>query len=252
MEWRDQGILLSARTHGETSAIIEVFTLAQGRHAGVVRGGTSRKLAPVLQPGAQLDLVWRARLEDHIGTFTVEPVRSRAAASMGDRMALAGLNAVCALLMFCLPEREAHRRLYDKTERLLDLLGQSDIWPLAYLNWELALLEDMGFGLDLGTCAVMGAQANDLSYVSPRTGRAVSRAGAGEWADRLLPLPPCLLGAGPAPDAEVLEGLRVTGHFLHNRLAPEMGHKPLPAARQRFVDRFCAMTGLEGAHPARE
>ena len=238
MEWRDQGILLSNRTHGESSAIIEVFTPDRGRHAGVVRGGTSRKLAPVLQPGAQLDLTWRARLEDHIGTFTVEPLRSRAAASMGDRLSLAGLNTVTALLLFCLPEREAHTRLYEKTEQLLDLLGQSEIWPLAYLSWEMTLLDDMGFGLDLSTCAVMGHQANDLSFVSPRTGRAVSRAGAGEWADKLLPLPPCLLGEGPAPDAELIEALWVTGHFLHNHLAPEMGNTPLPGARQRFMDRL--------------
>ena len=248
MEWRDQGILLSTRTHGETSVIIEVFTPVHGRHAGVVRGGTSRKLAPVLQPGAQLDLSWRARLEEHIGTFTVEPVRSRAAASMGDRLSLAGLNAVTALLLFCLPEREAHPGLYRRTEALLDLLGQGDVWPLAYLNWEMALLDEMGFGLDLSGCAVMGAQANDLSYVSPRSGRAVSRAGAGEWADRLLPLPACLLGAGPAPDTEVAEGFRVTGHFLQNHLAPELGTKPLPAARQRFVDRFRAR--LNGAPSA--
>ena len=112
MEWRDQGILLSARRHGETSAIIEVFTPEQGRHAGVVRGGTSRKIAPSLQPGAQLDLAWRARLEDHIGAFTVEPLRSRAAVAMQDRLALAGLNAVTALLAFCLPEREPHPALY--------------------------------------------------------------------------------------------------------------------------------------------
>lgn len=240
MEWRDQGILLSARTHGESSAIIEVFTPARGRHAGVVRGGASRKLAPVLQPGAQLDLAWRARLEDHIGTFSAELIRSRAVASMSDRLSLAGLNAVTALLLFALPEREAHVRLYERTETLLDLLGQPEIWPLAYMKWELALLDEMGFGLDLSGCAVMGAAANDLSYVSPRTGRAVSRAGAGEWADRLLPLPPCLLGHGPAPDTEIAQGLRLTGHFLHNRLAPELGHKPLPEARQRFVDRFMA------------
>lgn len=238
MEWRDQGILLSSRTHGETSAIIEVFTPSRGRHAGVVRGGASRRLAPVLQPGAQLDLAWRARLEDHIGTFTAEPLRSRAAASMGDRLSLSGLNAVTALLLFALPEREAHARLYHHTETLLDLLGQPDLWPLAYLKWELALLEDMGFGLDLSACAVKGARANDLSYISPRTGRAVSRAGAGEWADRLLPLPPCLLGQGTAPDAEIAQGFVVTGHFLQTRLAPELGHKPLPEARQRFVDRF--------------
>lgn len=244
MEWRDQGILLSSRRHGESAAIIEVFTPGHGRHAGVVRGGASRRQAPVLQPGAQLDVTWRARLEDHIGTFTVEPLRSRAWA-MGDRMALSGLGAVLALLMFCLPERERHERLYRKTEALLDLLGQGDVWPLAYLQWEMALLDDLGFGLDLSGCAVMGARANDLSYISPRTGRAVSRKGAGEWADRLLPLPPCLLGEGPAPDAEIAEGLQVTGHFLNTRVAPELGNKPLPEARARFVQRFLAKAGAE-------
>ncbi len=242
MEWRDQGILLSSRTHGETSAIIEVFTPAHGRHAGVVRGGASRKMAPVLQPGAQLDLSWKARLEDHLGTFQAELVRSRAAASMADRLSLAGLNAVVSLLLFALPDREAHPALYDRTETLLDLLRQGDVWPLAYLQWELALLDELGFGLDLSSCAVLGADANDLSYVSPRTGRAVSRAGAGDWADRLLPLPPCLMGHGPAPDAEIVQGFDVTGHFLRHQLAPELGNKPLPEARQRFVDRFRSAT----------
>ena len=243
MEWRDQGILLSSRTHGETSAIIEVFTPERGRHAGVVRGGTSRKMAPVLQPGAQLDVTWRARLEDHIGTYHAELLRSRAAASMQDRLSLAGLNAVTSLLLFALPEREAHPALYARTEALLDLLEQSEVWPLAYLQWELALLDELGFGLDLSSCAVMGVAANDLSFVSPRTGRAVSRAGAGDWADRLLPLPACLLGHGPAPDAEIAQGFDVTGHFLRQHLAPELGNKPLPEARQRFVDRF--LRGLE-------
>ncbi|WP_120502072.1 DNA repair protein RecO [Roseovarius sp. EL26] len=238
MEWRDTGILLSSRTHGENAAIIEVFTPTRGRHAGVVRGGTSRKMAPVLQPGAQLDLMWRARLEDHIGTFQAELEQSRASQSMNDRLSLAGLNAVTALLLFCLPEREVHARLYERTQTLLNLLGQREVWPLAYLQWELALLEDMGFGLDLSSCAVEGARANDLSYISPRTGRAVSRKGAGDWADRLLPLPQCLMGHGPAPDAEIAQGFEVTGHFLQNHLAPEIGNKPLPDARQRFVDRF--------------
>ncbi len=239
MEWRDQGILLSSRRHGEVSVIIEVFTPERGRHAGVVRGGASRKMAPVLQPGAQLDVEWRARLEDHIGTFRVEPLKSRAW-TMGDRMALAGLNAVCALLLFVLPEREAHAEIYRKTLILLDLLDQPEIWTLAYLNWELALLDEMGFGLDLRRCAVLGEKANDLSYISPKTGRAVSRAGAGEWADRLLPLPPCLMGHGPAPDAEILQGFEVTGHFLKNHLAPQLGNRPLPEARARYVARFAA------------
>ncbi|ARE82817.1 DNA repair protein RecO [Roseovarius mucosus] len=239
MDWRDQGILLNSRRHGESSVIIEVFTPERGRHAGVVRGGASRKMAPVLQPGAQLDLEWRARLEDHIGTFRVEPLKSRAW-TMGDRMALAGLNAVCALLLFVLPEREAHAELYRKTLILLDILDQPEIWTLAYLNWEMALLEEMGFGLDLRRCAVLGEKANDLSYISPKTGRAVSRAGAGEWANRLLPLPPCLMGHGPAPDAEILQGFEVTGHFLNNHLAPQLGNRALPEARARYVARFAA------------
>ncbi|MEL6452437.1 MAG: DNA repair protein RecO [Pseudomonadota bacterium] len=237
MEWRGTGILLNVRRHGETSAIIEVFTADKGRHAGVVRGGTSRKIAPILQPGAQLDVAWRARLEDHIGSFSVEPVRSRAALVMNNRLALAGLNAVTGLLGFCLPEREAYPALYARTEQLLDLLGQDDLWPLAYLRWELALLEDMGFGLDLSACAVTGAQ-DDLAYVSPKTGRAVSVAGAGVWADRLLPLPPVLRGAGDAPDAEIAQGFETTGYFLTTHLAPDLGTRPLPEARARFVDRF--------------
>lgn len=237
MDWRGAAILLSVRRHGETSAIIDVFSEERGRHAGVVRGGTSRKIAPILQPGAQLDVAWRARLEDHIGAFNVEPVRSRAALVMGDRLALAGLNAVTGLLGFCLPEREAHRPLYRRTEQLLDLLGQNEVWPLAYLRWEVALLEEMGFGLDLGRCAVTGA-TEDLIYVSPRSGRAVSRAGAGDWAERLLPLPDVLRGVGNAPDIEVAQGLETTGYFLTHHLAPDLGNRPVPDARARFVDAF--------------
>ncbi|WP_238366823.1 DNA repair protein RecO [Mesobacterium pallidum] len=242
MEWRDQGILLAVRRHGETSAIIEVFTPSHGVHAGVVRGGTSRKIAPILQPGAQLDVAWRARLDEHIGAFTVEPVRSRAAVVMGDRLALAGLNAVAGLLTFCLAEREAHPALYRRTEALLDLLDAMDLWPLAYLRWELALLEEMGFGLDLSACAVTGARVG-LAYVSPRSGRAVTEAAAGIWADRLLPLPSVLLGQGDGDDAEVLTGLGTTGYFLEHRVAPELGHHPLPAARARFVELFARLRG---------
>lgn len=237
MEWRDQGILLRSRRHGETSVIIEVFTPERGRHAGIVRGGTSRKIAPILQPGAQLDLAWRARLEDHIGAFSVEPLRSRAAAAMASRQSLAGLNTVTALLCFCLPEREPHAPLYARTEALLDLLGDWDLWPLAYLQWELALLEDMGYGLDLSACAVTGV-TEGLTYVSPKSGRAVSAKGAGDWADKLLPLPDVLRGEGDASDADIAQGFAVTGYFLGTHLAADLGNKPLPDARARFVDAF--------------
>jgi DNA repair protein RecO (recombination protein O) len=235
MEWRDQGALISVRRHGENSVIVEVFCAEHGRHAGIVRGGTSRKIAPILQPGAQLDVVWKARLEEHLGSFMVEPVRSRAAAVMGDRKALAGLNAVCGLLKFCLPEREPHPLLYRQSVVLLDLLGNTEAWPLAYLRWELALLEEMGFGLDLSACAVTGA-VDDLCYVSPKSGRAVSAEGAGEWADRLLELPPVLLGVGEAPDDEILQGLEVTGFFIKTWLVPALGDREVPGARGRLVE----------------
>lgn len=237
MEWRDQGILLTTRRHGETSAIIEVFTPSHGRHAGVVRGGTSRKVAPILQPGAQLDVLWRARLEDHIGSFQVEPVRSRAAVAMDNRLALAGLNAVTGLLAFCLPEREAHPTLYAQTEQLLDLLDQPELWPLAYLRWEMRLLNEMGYALALETCAVTGTR-DDLAYVSPKSGRAVSREAAGDWADRLLPLPAILRGEGSAPDGEIAQAFITTGYFLTHHLAKDLGQKPLPEARARFVEAF--------------
>lgn len=237
MEWRDHGILLTRRRHGEGAAIIDVFTEHHGRHAGIVHGGASRKKAPVLQPGAQLDLLWRARLQEHLGSYQAEPLRSRAAAALSGRLALAGLNAVTGLLGFCLPERAAYPDLYKQSEQLLDLLEQEEIWPLAYLRWEMALLAAMGFGLDLSACAVSGSN-EDLAYISPKTGRAVSRQKAGQWVNRLLPLPPVLRGLGEAPDHEVAEGLRTTGFFLSERLAPNLGNQPLPEARGRFIDAF--------------
>ncbi len=235
MDWRDNGSLLSLRRHGETSVIVELFTAAHGRHLGVVRGGTSRRLAPILQPGTLLDATWRARLEDHMGSYTVEPLRSRAAALMTDRLTLAALNSLCALLSFALPEREPHPALHRRTEALLDLIGTNQAWPLAYLRWELALLDELGFGLDLSSCAVSGA-VEDLAYVSPKSGRAVAAEAAGAWADRLLPLPPALLGHGEGALAEIAQGLTTTGFFLKTRLAPSLGDRPLPEARQRFVD----------------
>lgn len=235
LEWRDQGVVLASRRHGETSVILDVFAAEHGLHSGVVRGGTSRKRVASLQPGAQLDLVWKARLADHLGQFSVEPIRSRAATVMTSRTALAGLNAVCGLLCFSLPEREPQPRLYNETQQLLDLLAYPDAWPLAYLRWEMGLLESLGFGLDLSRCAVTGAQ-EDLIYVSPKSGRAVSRAGAGEWADRLLPLAaPMRADCETATDDEILRGLSTTGYFLEHHLAPATRDRALPDARARLL-----------------
>ena len=233
MEWQDEAVLLSVRQHGENAAIIDVFTALHGRHAGVVRGGASRRLSPVLQPGAQLSVTWRARLDDHIGVFVVEPIRSRAGL-LADRLALAGLSSICALLKVALAERDPHQTLWANSIALLDALQTDPAWPQQYMRWELQLLEELGFGLDLSTCAVTGSR-EDLAYVSPKTGRAVGRAAAGEWVSRLLPLPTALLGQGPADASEVAQGLALTGHFLLRELAPMQGNRPLPEARARLI-----------------
>jgi DNA repair protein RecO (recombination protein O) len=232
MEWREAGVLLVSKPHGETSTIIEVLTEGHGRHAGIVRGGSSRKMAPVLQPGAQLDVTWRARLEDHLGMFLVEPITSRAHL-MSDRLTLAGLNALTTLIRFALPEREPHPALYRQTLTVIDMMDQ-EIWPLAYLRWELSLLDELGFGLDLTCCAVTGV-TDGLTYISPKSGRAVATEAAGEWANKLLPFSPALIGAGTS-DKDIGNGLKVTGHFLQTRLAPALGNRPLPDARQRLID----------------
>jgi len=234
IEWRDEGTVLAVRKHGETSVIAEVFTESHGRAAGVVRGGTSRRIAPALQPGSQVAVAWRARLEEHLGAFIVEPVRSRAAVAMGGRLPLAGLNAVVTLLSAVLPERDPHPALHARTTALLDLLDNEEVWPLAYLRWEVALLAEMGFALDLARCAVTGAREG-LVHVSPRSGRAVSAAGAGDWADRMLPLPPVLRGAGDAGPDEIATALHTTGYFIENRLIRSLGDRPMPAARARLV-----------------
>lgn len=233
MEWRDEGAVLLMRPHGETAAIIEVFTAAHGRHAGIVRGGASRRLVPVLQPGGQVAVTWRARLDDHLGVFTVEPLRARAAV-LQDRLAMAGLASVCAMLRMALPERESHPLLWRLTVALLDRIETGESWQADYLRWEMALLDELGFGLDLARCAVTGAR-DDLAYVSPKTGRAVSRGGAGDWASRLLPLPQVLLGQGAAQGGELAQGLAITGHFLTRGLEPVLQGRGLPEARARLI-----------------
>ncbi|MFO1174890.1 MAG: DNA repair protein RecO [Paracoccaceae bacterium] len=234
MDWRDDGLLLTLRPHGENAAIIETFTAGHGRHAGVVRGGAGRRLAGALQAGNQLDLVWQARLEDHLGHFTVELRRARSGL-WEDRLTLAGLNAVCGLLHFALPERDPHPGLYQATQDLLDRMAPGGDWAASYLEWELLLLDELGYGLDLGACAVTGT-TEDLAFVSPKSGRAVSRGAAGEWADRLLPMPACLRSGAAGGLADLLSGLATTGHFLEHRLAADLAPKPFPAARRRLVD----------------
>jgi len=229
---------LAVRKHGEAAVIVEVFTEYHGKHAGVVRGGAGRKQAPMLQPGGQFEVVWKARLEEHMGAFTVEPLRSRAAQVMADPLALAGLTSVVGLLSFALPEREVHGALYSASINLLDLICLTEAWPLAYLHWEMQLLEDLGFGLDLSCCAVSGA-TEDLAYVSPKSGRAVAAHHAGRWKTQLLPLVPCMIGQSVADNGEIAvwrimarlpKGCALLGIFWRNgwRHPWGIGHCPPP------------------------
>lgn len=234
MEWRAEALVLAARPHGEGAAILDLFTRDHGRQPGLLRGGSGRRMAPHVQPGNQVLATGKARLESHLCTLTIDPVRPRAASVLGERLALAGLSAVCTLLARALPERQALPQVYEATQTLLDALGLRG-WPLLYLHWEVHLLAALGFGLDLSACAVTGTPEG-LVWVSPKTGRAVSAQGAKGWEDRLLPLPACLLAplTEATPDA-LGQGFRLTGHFLEKGLCSDPGARPLPEARTRLL-----------------
>jgi len=238
MDWSGEGYVLSVKKHGETSAILEIFTRDHGRHLGLVRGGVSRKLRPVLQPGNQIKVEWRARLSEHLGYFTVEPIDSRAAELMNDRLSLAGLNAVCAMAREALPEREAHSDVFDAFAVLVENLHDQDIWPALYVQWEAGLLSSMGYGLDLSRCAATGSLEN-LTFVSPRSGRAVSTDAAQPYRDKLYELPPFMQAKDRRNDnsfssADIQNGLRLTGYFLETRLQWGV-NKTLPEARIRLL-----------------
>jgi DNA repair protein RecO (recombination protein O) len=235
MEWSDDAIVLSVRPHGESSAILEVLTHSHGRHLGLVRGGASRRARPALQPGNTLHLTWRARLNEHLGSFTVELARARAGDMLESREALAGLNAFSAVVGAAMPEREVHEPVFDVANILLDAMQQDGFahWGALYVRFEAGLLEALGFGLDLSRCASTGAVDN-LVYVSPRTGRAVSLAAGEPYKDRLFPLPGFLLASqNVTPDpAEVVAGLKLTGHFLLERVLRPHGREMPPARLQ--------------------
>lgn len=233
MEWSDTGIILAVKPHGETSAIIEVLTPGQGRHAGLVKGARSRTLRPILQPGNRITVTWRARLAEHLGHFAVEPDDLSAGTLMADRLSLAGLNAACAMAVMCLPERETHQPVFEGFQVFLSALEDADIWPALYVRWEAGLLSDLGYGLDVSKCAVTGL-AEDLSHVSPRTGRAVCREEAEPYAAKLLELPPFMTGSGAIGEGDIAKGLELTGYFLERRVLWPVD-KQLPEARSRLI-----------------
>ena len=218
MDWSDEGIVLSQRPHGETSAIVEIFTRERGRHMGLVKGGRSRARRPILQVGNHVDVTWRARLEDHLGQFTVELRHGYAAEVMTDRMALAGLSSLCDMGRL-LAERDPHANLYEISLFVLSFMGDDDVWPSLLARWELALLDELGFGLDLTSCAATET-TDDLIYVSPKSGRAVSREAGAPYKDKLLPLPAFLREGrqgDPQPD-DVVNGLTLLGYFFNKHI----------------------------------
>jgi len=239
MDWRDEGVILSLRKHGEFDAIIEVLTRDHGRHGGLVKGGVGRRLRGSLQPGNEVDLHWRGRLESHLGTYQVELKNARAVSFLHSPAKLAVMNSVCALLSTCLPEREEHRPLLDGLTALLDVLARADddlaSWGPLLIRWEIGLLAELGFGLDLSCCAATGV-TEDLIYVSPKSGRAVSRDAGQPYHDKMLHLPAFLIGQSEdISKQDIQDGLSLTEFFLERHML--MPHqKKIPQARRMLLD----------------
>ena len=234
MDWVDEGIFLSAKPLGETSAVAELLTLEHGRHLGLVRGGRSRRIRPVLQPGNLIRVTWRARLSEHLGGFNVEMMEAHGARVLDDAAALAAIGTLAGFVKL-LPERDPHPELYAATLHVLRSFAESDVWPILFVHWEFQLLQELGFGLDLSECAATGA-TDDLVYVSPRSSRAVSRAAGEPYADKLLALQAFLLDeTAPIEDADIAAGFALTGYFLERDVLAPHGLK-LPQARERLLD----------------
>jgi DNA repair protein RecO (recombination protein O) len=239
MHWTDEGIILSVKPHGETAAVVDLWTRAHGRHLGLVHGGRSRRLRPVLQAGNHVDATWKARLADQLGHMSIEMRRAFAAETLDDAAALAALSTITALTRL-LPERDPHPNLYEITLFVLGFLQDATVWPALLVRWELALLDELGFGLDLSQCAATGSN-DQLIYVSPKTGRAVSASAGEPYRDKLLPLPQFLSKQrfGLVTGADVQLGFALTGHFLETRVLLPRGQR-LPHSRSRLLAHLIA------------
>ena len=237
MEWTDEGIVLGVRRHGESSAIVELLTRGHGRHLGLVRGGSGSRMRPLLQPGNSVSAVWRARLDEHLGYYMIEGTRLRAATVLASSHAVYGVTHMAALARL-LPERDPHEDIYDMLDRTLNDFDDIGEAAIHLVKFELAMLTELGFGLDLDTCAATGASL-DLIYVSPKSGSAVSRQAGEPWRDRLLRLPNFLRatvgGSNGWSDQDLEDGFRLTGLFLlRNVLEPRgQGHSD---AREGFIN----------------
>ncbi len=235
MDWTDEGIILGVRPHGETASVVELLTRNRGRHLGLVHGGRSRRLRPVLQPGNHVEVSWKGRLAEHLGHMALETRRAYAAEVMDHPIPLAGLATLTTLARL-LPERDPHPSLYEVSLFVLGFLDEPEVWPALLVRWELALLDELGFGLDLSACAATGGN-DDLIYVSPKSGRAVSASAGEPYRDRLLALPAFLRGRsqGIVSQSDLAAGFALTGHFLETRILAPRGES-LPEVRGRLTD----------------
>ncbi len=246
MEWRDEGLIIGVRKHGETSAIVETMTRAHGRHLGLVRGGRSRRMQPFLQAGNSAEFVWRARLDEHLGTFAVEPTRLRTARLMASAEALHAIGLISALLRL-IAERDPHPELYEAASLIADHIEDERL-PALMVRLEIAVLSEAGFGLDLARCAATGA-AHDLAYVSPKSGRAVSFAAGAPYRGRLLPLPAFLREEAREaeerknpPPCDIRDGFRLTEYFLNRDVFAPRGQR-LPEARSAYLAELAKRAG---------
>lgn len=234
MDWSDEGIFLSGKPLGEASLIAEILTLDHGRHLGLVRGGRSRRVRPTLQPGNLVRVTWRARLSEHLGGYNVELMEAHGARALDDPRALAAIGTLAGLIKL-LPERDPHPELFATTLHVLRSFGEPDVWPALLVYWEYLLLQELGFRLDLTACAATGAVEN-LIYVSPRSGRAVSAEAGAPYAEKLLPLPGFLVDRRASlTDTDIAAGFALTGFFLARDVLEPHG-LILPAARSRLLD----------------
>lgn len=237
MEFDDEAFVLTARAHGDTGAVVDLLTESHGRRAAYVNGGASRRMRPFLQAGSKVMAQFRSRTDQQLGSARLEPIGEGPSALFDDPLALHGLSAAAAVVQGALPEREAHPGTYLAFEAMMNTLAFPEVWPAIYVRFEAGLLEDLGFGLDLSRCAATG-EMDDLVYVSPRTGRAVSRAAGRPYADKMLALPPFMLGAqAGVGEGDVKAGLDLTGHFLEQFVFHAL-NKPLPPARVWMIEKL--------------
>jgi DNA repair protein RecO (recombination protein O) len=243
MEWQDQGIVVAVRPHGESSAVVHLLTQNHGLYAGYMKGAQSARGRGILQLGNVVEARWASRIEDSLGSLSLQLEATPGLATWHDARKMLSLQSACAVIHQTLPEREAFTGVYEGMRAYLDMLD-GDLWPQGYIVWEINILRALGFGIDVSQCAVTGS-TDDLHYISPRSGKAVSVAGAGEYGNRMLSLPSFLSGRGVGNDDDIAAGLKMTGYFLEKHVFHAV-HKGIPDARIKLYEAFAPKEAMVG------